>query len=157
MSAFHLAQLNTARLRAPVDDPSIAEFVAGVALMNALADRSPGFVWRLAEGESGYDATFEVPGLPGTILTYSLWESVEDLRAYVYQSAHLDYLRRRRDWFVPHEHRESMVLWWTPAGRIPPVAEGLARLERLRAEGATPAAFTFRRLFPAPVLEPTVP
>ncbi|WP_306211991.1 DUF3291 domain-containing protein [Actinoplanes sp. RD1] len=151
MSAFHLAQLNTARLRAPLDDPAMAGFVEGLALMNALADRSPGFVWRLAGEEAEHGAVFGVPGLPDVILTFSVWESVEHLRAYVYQSAHLDYLRQRREWFVPHEHHESTVLWWTPAGRIPSLAEGLARLERLRVEGATAEAFTFRRSFPAPV------
>src|SRR3954468_18819057 len=101
MSAFHLAQMNTARLRAPLDHPSTAEFVAGLALMNDLADRSPGFVWRLI-GENG-DGTIAEPADPGTIYTMSVWESVDHLRAYAYQSAHLDFLRRRRDWFLPHE------------------------------------------------------
>jgi hypothetical protein len=148
MSAFHLAQMNTARLRAPLADPSMAEFVEGVTLMNNLADRSPGFVWRLA-GENG-DGTISVPADPRTIFTLSVWESQEHLRAYVYQSAHLDYLRRRRDWFVPHEHHDSLVMWWLPAGSIPTLRRGLGRLARLRDDGPGPEAFTFRRPFPAP-------
>jgi hypothetical protein len=148
MSAFHLAQMNTARLRAPLGDPSMAEFVEGVPLMNDLADRSPGFVWRLAE-ENG-DGTISAPADPRTIFTLSVWESLEHLRAYVYQSAHLDYLRRRRDWFVPHEHHDSLVMWWLPAGSIPTLRRGLGRLARLRDDGPGPAAFTFRRPFPAP-------
>ena len=149
MTAFHLAQMNHARLRAPLEDPSMAEFVDGIALMNALADHAPGFVWRLA-GEGG-DGTISGPADPSTIFTLSVWESLEYLRAYVYQSAHLDYLRRRRDWFVPHEHHDSLVLWWIPAGEIPTLRQGLARLGRLRTDGPAPQAFTFRRPFPAPV------
>ena len=149
MSAFHLAQINTARLRAPLQDPSMSEFVDGVKLMNDLADRSPGFVWRLA-GENGDGSVF-APADPLTIYTLSVWESVEHLRQYVYQSGHLDYLRRRRDWFVPHGHHDSLVLWWIPAGRIPTMHQGLSRLSRLRADGPTAEAFTFRQPFPAPV------
>jgi heme-degrading monooxygenase HmoA len=149
MSAFHLAQMNTARLRAPLEDPSMAEFVEGVPLMNDLADRSPGFIWRLT-GENG-DGTIWAPADPSTIFTLSVWESLEHLRAYVYQSAHLNYLRSRRDWFVPHEHHDALVLWWIPAGRRPTLRQGISRLGRLRAGTPTPEAFTFRRPFPAPV------
>ena len=149
MNPFHLAQMNTAALRAPLEDPSMVEFVEGFTLMNSLADRSPGFVWRLA-GENG-DGTISAPADPRTIFTLSLWESFEHLRAYVYQSAHLDYLRRRRDWFIPHEHHDALVMWWLPAGHIPTLRQGLGRLARLRGEGPGPEAFTFRRPFPAPI------
>jgi heme-degrading monooxygenase HmoA len=148
MSDFHLAQMNSARLRASLEDPSMAEFVEGVALMNDLADRSPGFVWRLT-GDNA-DGLISVPTDPSTIFTLSVWESLEHLRAYVYQSTHLDYLRRRRDWFLPHEHPESLVLWWQPAGRVPSLRHAATRLDRLRSDGPAPQAFTFRRPFPAP-------
>ena len=108
MTAFHLAQFNTARLRMPLDDPSMAEFVAGFELMNALADRSPGFVWRLAD-EDADNATGTRPIAPDMIVTMSVWESLEALRAYTYQSGHLEYLRRRRDWFHPHALPASLV------------------------------------------------
>lgn len=148
MSAFHLAQMNTARLRAPLEDPSMIDFVEGVALMNDLAERSPGFVWRLAD-ENG-DGTILAPADPRRIYTLSVWESPEHLRAYAYQSTHLDYLRRRRDWFIPDGHRSALVLWWIPAGRIPTLRQAISRLGRLQADGPTPEAFTFRRPFPAP-------
>ncbi|WIM95377.1 DUF3291 domain-containing protein [Actinoplanes oblitus] len=148
MSAFHLAQINTARLRAPLDDPSMAEFVAGLTLMNELADRSPGFVWRLA-GDDG-DGTIAAPADPSRIYTLSVWESPAHLRAYAYQSQHLDYLRRRREWFHPNGPEAALVLWWLPAGEIPTLDESIARLDRLRADGPTPEAFTFRDVFPAP-------
>ncbi|GIF02845.1 DUF3291 domain-containing protein [Actinoplanes siamensis] len=149
MSAFHLAQINTARLRAPLEDPSMAEFAAGLTLMNELADRSPGFVWRM-RGENG-DGTIAAPTDPGRIYTLSVWESPEHLRAYAYQSEHLDYLRRRREWFHPHGHQAALVMWWIPAGEVPTLRQGISRLGRLRAQGPTPDAFTFRELFPAPV------
>jgi len=149
-TAFHLAQFNVARLRAPLTDPSSAGFVAGLDLMNTLADASPGFVWRLAEGPEG-DATTVRPLDPDVIVTMSVWESVEALRAYAYQSAHLDYLRRRREWFLPHDFPASLVLWWIRAGHIPTVAEACERLE-LVAAGPSPEAFTFRQTFPAPEL-----
>lgn len=150
MSDFHLAQINTARLRAPLEDPSMTEFTDGLALMNALADRSPGFVWRLV-GDRG-DGTIAAPADPMRIYTLSVWQSAEHLRAYAYQSEHLDYLRRRRDWFLPHGPEAALVLWWIPAGRIPTLRQGISRLDRLRAAGPTPDAFTFRQLFPAPEL-----
>jgi hypothetical protein len=148
MSAFHLAQMNNARLSAPLDDPVMSDFLDGVALMNDLADRSPGFVWRLA-GESG-DGTIALPADPRTIFTLSVWESVEHLRAFAYQSAHLDYLRRRREWFLPHGHQAALVLWWIPAGQIPTLRQAISRLGRLQAGRPTPEAFTFREMFPAP-------
>ncbi|MDR7273418.1 DUF3291 domain-containing protein [Catenuloplanes atrovinosus] len=156
MTGYHLAQFNAARLRAPLDDPATAGFVAGLDLMNALADRSPGFVWRLAEGPAG-DATTVRPTEPDVIVTLSVWESVEALRAFTYQSEHLDYLRRRREWFVPLGYRASLVLWWIPAGTLPTPEEGVARLRALGANGPTPDAFTFRAPFPAPATTDAAP
>jgi hypothetical protein len=147
-TAFHLAQFNIARLRAPLTDPVMSGFVSGLDRINALADASPGFIWRLAEGPEG-DATTVRPLDPDVIVTMSVWDSVESLRAFSYQSAHLDYLRRRRDWFQPPDFPASLVLWWVPAGHIPTVREGCDRLERVAA-GPSPEAFTLRRTFPAP-------
>jgi heme-degrading monooxygenase HmoA len=150
MTGFHLAQLNTARLRAPLEDPSMADFVEGLTSMNELADSSPGFVWRLAD-ENG-DGTVRTIADPARIYTLSVWESPEHLRAYAYQSHHLDYLRRRREWFHPNGHRAALVLWWMPAGRIPTLRQGISRLGRLQADGPTAEAFTLRDLFPAPAM-----
>jgi hypothetical protein len=149
-TAFQLAHFNVARLRAPLTDPSMAEFVAGLETINALADSSPGFVWRLAEGPDG-DATTVRPLDPDVIVTMSVWDSAESLREFSYRSAHLDYLVRRRDWFRPPDFPASLVLWWVPAGHIPTVEEACRRLE-LVAAGPSPEAFTFRRTFPAPEL-----
>ncbi|GID55173.1 DUF3291 domain-containing protein [Actinoplanes couchii] len=150
MTDFHLAQMNVATLIAPPGDPSVAEFTAGVDLMNELADRSPGFVWRLKEEDVDLAALGIRAAPANQIATMSVWESLEALRGYVYQSGHLDYLRRRREWFVPG--RSALVLWWVEAGRIPTLLDGLQRLKLLGETGPGPRAFTFRRTFPAPVL-----
>jgi hypothetical protein len=148
MTRYHLAELNVADLIAPLDSPQLAGFVALLPEINALADRSPGFVWRLTD-ESGADATSLRPFGPDTIVNLSVWESLETLRDYAYRSAHLAVLQRRREWFKPHG-RPHQVLWWAEAGRPPTVAEAARRLEMLDERGPTPDAFTFRAVFPPP-------
>lgn len=138
---FHLAQLNVASLRFPLDDPRTADFVALLEPINALADEAPGFVWRLTE-EGRPDATGMRPAGEDVIVNYSVWESAGALWDFVYRSPHLEVMRRRRDWFRRHEE-PHLVLWWVPAGRIPPVAEALERLALLREQGPSPRAFTF--------------
>lgn len=143
----HLAQLNVGRLRAPADDPLIAEFVEALDPVNALAERSPGFVWRF-QTEDG-NATAERPFEDDEILVnFSTWESVEALADYVYRSDHTAYLRRRREWFERFDG-VYQVLWWVPAGHQPTVGEAIDRLEHLRRHGPTSTAFTFRRRFAA--------
>ena len=151
MTAFHLAQINAGRILGPIDSAIMAEFVARLDEINALADRSPGFIWRL-KTEDG-DATAIRPFDDDMIIiTMSVWESPAALHAYVYQSAHAEVMRRRREWFSRMTDA-FLALWWVPAGHIPTVAEGVARLERLRADGPTPHAFTFRQQFPPPERE----
>src|SRR6185503_6091840 len=97
---LHLAQLNIGRLVAPLDDPRMADFVAGLPVVNAIADASPGFVWRLVD-DGGADATGVRPFADQEVaINLSVWESVEALRAFMYRTAHLDFLRRRREWFT---------------------------------------------------------
>jgi len=150
MPTYHLAQLNIALPAAPLDDPVMAGFVAGLEPLNALADRSPGFVWRLVD-EGGRDATgLRLPETPAdTMVNMSVWESLDALRGYVYRSGHLDLLRRRREWFR-HPDGPYQVLWWVPAGHLPTLAEAAERLALLAAEGPGPDAFTFREAFPPP-------
>ena len=148
MSTFHLAQMNVGRILGPIDSAIMAEFVARLDEINAVADGSPGLVWRL-QTEDG-DATAIRPfDDDQIIITMSVWESPAALHAYVYQSAHAEVMRRRREWFSRMTDA-FIVLWWVPAGHRPTVAEGVARLERLRADGPTAHAFTFRQQFPPP-------
>ena len=148
MAAQHLAQVNIATLRAPLDSPELAGFVAELEPVNALADASPGFVWRL-QTEDG-DATSIRPFEDERVMVnLSVWASLEALRAFVYATRHLEVMRHRRAWFhrMPDPY---LALWWVPAGTIPTVAEARRRLELLARQGPGPDAFTFRSPFPRP-------
>lgn len=147
--AFQLAQVNVGRLAAPLDSEQLRPFVERLRSVNAVADASPGFVWRLQTDEG--DATaYRVFGDPQLIVNLSVWASLEALRQFVYRlPEHLEVLRRRGEFFVRSEE-ESVALWWVPAGSIPTVAEAEQRLTLLRALGPTAAAFSFRRFFPPP-------
>lgn len=146
MPAYQLAQLNIATLKAPLDSPILADFVANLDPINALAEASPGFVWRL-QTPAG-DATALRPLGEDVIVNMSVWEDVAALNAFTYRGDHVQIMRRRREWF--HHMELFMVLWWVPAGHEPTEQEAIERLEHLRAHGPTPEAFTFRRAFPPP-------
>jgi hypothetical protein len=148
MTGHHLAQLNVADPAVPVDGPRFAEFIALLPEINALADRSPGFVWRLTD-DSGADATSLRPFGPTTMVNMSVWESVDALRDFTYRTAHLRTTQRRREWFLP-PGQPYLVLWWIEAGRLPTLDEAGRRLALLRQNGPTPEAFTFRSTFPPP-------
>ena len=147
MSVHELAQLNIATMNEPLDSPGMADFVANLDRVNALAEASPGFVWRLQTEEG--DATAVRPMGDDVLVNMSVWRDVASLNAYVYGPAHVEIMRRRREWFQ-RTTDAYMVLWWVRKGHRPTVEEAIARLERLRQEGPTEAAFTFRRPFPAP-------
>jgi hypothetical protein len=147
--AFHLAQVNIALPHEPLDSPLLREFVAALDPVNQAADAAPGFVWRL-QTDTGNATAIKAFGDERLIVNMSTWESLEALRAFVFSSrAHLDVLRRRREWFG-RLGQAHMVLWWIEAGRIPTVADAERRLAALRTLGPSPAAFTFREHFPAP-------
>ena len=143
-----LAQLNVARLRAPLDSPELADFVAALEPINALADGAPGFVWRL-QTEAGDATAVRAFDDERIIVNLSVWETIEALDAFAYRSAHAGVMRRRHEWFERHGEAH-LALWWLPAGELPTVEQARARLERLRAEGASPEAFTLEERFPAP-------
>lgn len=141
----HLAQLNMGRMLAAIDDPIMAEFVANLDRINALADGASGFVWRL-QSDRGNATEFRPFADEMLIVNMSVWESLETLKDYVYKSAHAEIMRNRRQWFEKMDEVFT-VLWWIPAGTIPTVEEAKARLESLRQHGETPYAFSFRRSF----------
>jgi hypothetical protein len=145
---FHLAQVNVARLAAPLDSPALAPFVANLERVNALADKSAGFVWRL-QTEDGDATAIRAFDDADVLVNMSVWESVEALGEFVYRSPHVEIMRRRAEFFVTAD--ESYVaLWWVPAGTTPTVADAIERLDAVRRHGPTPFAFNFRRLFPPP-------
>ncbi len=145
MNKYHIAQVNIGRMKGQLEDPVMSGFVARLNEINALADRSPGFVWRLQTPEG--NATYLRPYDDDRILfNMSVWESVDALRHYVYKSAHAELIRSRQEWF------EKFVgvyvgLWWVPLGHRPSVDEAKKRLAYLEKYGATEFAFTFKTIF----------
>lgn len=140
--ARELAQLNIARLKAPLDSPELADFVANLDRINALAESSPGFVWRLKD-EAGNATAIESPWGPDVIVNMSTWRDAASLHAFAFDSGHVEIMRRRREWFQ-RMAEAYFVLWWVPEGHRPDVGEAARRLDHLRRNGPTPEAFTFR-------------
>jgi heme-degrading monooxygenase HmoA len=151
MQSHQLAQINIARLIAPLDDPRIAEFIAQLEPINKLADRSPGFIWRLQSAQ-GNATDLAYSDDPFIIANMSVWESIEALKAFTYNSQHSHLFRDRKKWFgkmeVPH-----YCLWWLPTGHRPTLSEGRTRLECYQRYGSTPEAFWFSEWYPAPIAD----
>jgi hypothetical protein len=145
---FHIAQVNVARARAPMDAPEMADFVKWLDPINAIADTSPGFVWRL-QTEDGNATSLRVLGDDMMLINMSVWESIDALRDFVYNTQHRDVFARRAEWFE-RLAEQYLALWWVPAGEVPAVADGEQRVTHLRENGPTPFAFTFKAQFPAP-------
>lgn len=144
---WHLAQVNIGMPRGPMDGEVMAGFAAMLEPINALADGAPGFVWRLQD-EDG-DATAIRPFDDDRLMiNMSVWESADVLWDFVYDSGHLDVMRRRREWFTRMDL--YMALWWVPAGEIPTTGDAKERLDLLSERGPTPEAFTFKHRFPPP-------
>ena len=141
-----LAQLNVARMKAPLESPVMAEFVARLEAINRLADAAPGFIWRLQSDEG--DATSLRPMGEDMLVNMSVWSDADALANFVYRSAHSAVMRRRRDWFE-RLAEAYLVLWWVPVGHRPSIEEAIARLELLRCRGPSPDAFNFRTLYRA--------
>jgi hypothetical protein len=147
MTGFHLAQINVARALAPLDSPQLAGFVERLDDINALADRSPGFVWRL-QSDSGNATDIQVSDDSQFIVNMSLWRDLDALFTYVYRSDHLQVMSQRRKWFEKPAGA-FMALWWLPAGTLPTAEEGMERLALLDRRGPTPEAFTFKQPYDA--------
>jgi hypothetical protein len=149
VTRFHLAQVNIGRFRAPLDTPIMEGFRTQLDPINARADQTPGFVWRLQTEDGNATAIRPYAGDDLMAVNMSVWDSLESLQQFVYKSEHVGTLRGRKQWF---EQIEGPILawWWIPAGHIPTVGEAQERLQHLKENGPTPHAFTFRTPFPAP-------
>ncbi len=150
---YVLAQVNIGRLRATLDSPELADFVAALDPVNAAADAAPGFVWRLQTEDGNATAVhafeWDQAGSAGVIVNLSVWESPEALAAFVYSDVHRQVLARRRQWFNRMTEAYT-ALWWIRRGTVPGTADAEDRVRRLRAHGPTADAFTLRVLFPPP-------
>ena len=140
--APHIAQINIGTMVAPTDDPRVADFMNALDRINALADEAPGFVWRL-QTDDGNATSIQVFDNPLTLLNMSVWESVEALKAYVYQSEHVDFFRRRAEWFEADAKR--VALWCVEPGTVPELDDAVRRVEFLERRGPSPYAFGFGR------------
>ncbi len=150
MSDWQLAQINVGRLVAPKGDSAVQPFFDALDRINALADQSPGFIWRLQD--SGGNATaIEVTADPLFIVNMSVWTDADALFAFVYRSSHTPEMARRREYFSSTAGAYQ-VLWWIPAGTIPTINDGLSRLWQLDRFGPSIHAFTFKARFAPPDL-----
>jgi hypothetical protein len=148
---YHIAEINVARARAALDDPAMADFVAQLDAVNAVADASEGFIWRLKAdggGASSYVSAFPDPRI---IVNVSVWRSLDELQRYAYRShEHAQVFRDRRKWFEKLDG-PALAMWWVPAGTVPSLSDALHRLEILAEHGPTVDAFTFKAVFPPPI------
>jgi len=146
LNTLHIAQVNIGRIKAPLEDPIMAGFVNRLDEINAMADGSAGFVWRLQNSEG--NATSLRPYDDDRILVnMSVWESIEHLKQFVYHTMHAELLRGRQAWFEKFESTYT-ALWWIPKGHVPSVDEAKERLAKLDSHGPTQFAFTFKNPFP---------
>ena len=149
---MHIAQMNVGTARYDLDHPGMADFMHNLDRINALAEASPGFVWRLT-GEGNNATDIKPTDNPRFIVNMSVWQSIEALFDFVYRSDHRDVMVRRREWFEKPDG-PYQVLWWIDERHTPTVAEGLARLGHLTERGSTPHAFTFKAVFPESAAAP---
>jgi hypothetical protein len=145
---YHIAQINIAQLKAPLEDPAMSEFMDSLEEINAVAEESPGFVWRF-QTDRGNATDLRLYDDDRILFNLSVWESVQELKTYVYKSAHGDVMGKRQQWFEKLG-RISFGLWWVEAGHIPSVDEAKQRLEYLNSNGVSAWAFDFKHSFPAP-------
>lgn len=148
MTGWHMAQINVARALSKLDDPRMADFMAQLDAINRLAEKSPGFVWRLQD-DSGTASGIKVDGDPDLVVNMSVWENIEDLFAFACRSAHQPVMARRRQWFTRPD-QACQALWWVERGLTPTPEAGLERLALLQQGGPTADAFNFKTRFPQP-------
>lgn len=148
-AGYELAQVNIGRMLAPLDSPTMKDFVDNLDEVNAAAEAAEGFVWRLVD-EYGDNATgFRFYGDEWLIVNMSVWTDAATFREYVYGPMHRPFLQRRREWFE-HLGEVATALWWVPAGERPTVEEAEKRLTLLREKGPTAEAFTMKEIFAKP-------
>ena len=145
---FHLAQVNIALPRESLNSELLADFIAALAPINALAEASPGFVWRL-QGDAGDATAVRGFGDDRILVNMSTWDSIDAFAKFVFGSSHAEIMRSRRKWFVPMKESYA-ALWWVPFGHRPNVREAEERIAHLRMHGPTAFAFSLKQTFLSP-------
>jgi len=150
-TGWHLAEINIGKMTgSDINDPVMKDFVDQLDEVNVLAEQSKGFVWRL-KSENNNATEIKAYDDPQMIINMSVWKSIEELEAFVYNGRHVEVMRRRKEWF--HKMKFYMVLWYIPAGTIPTIDDAKKRLEHLEQNGPTAFAFDFKKRFPAPIIQ----
>ena len=146
---YHLAQINIGKLQYPVDHPNTKEFNDNIDRINTLAERSEGFIWRYKE-DGGFAPNIEIFNDPLILINMSVWDSLENLKAYTYRTEHVEFFSRRKEWFQKLETAQ-VAMWWVPEGEYPSVQQGKEKLDFIDKIGVSEKAFRFGKAFPKPV------
>jgi hypothetical protein len=151
VTLHHLAQLNLGLFRAPLDDAEMTEFTAALEPINAIAEATPGFIWRLKDDDGASSSFVDVPGRSNPLWApnMSVWQDFESLKHFMYRSGHSSYLRRRADWFQK-PNGPINVLWWLPAGEIPTLEDAVDRLDHLAEHGPSDRGWPLTKPFDPP-------
>jgi hypothetical protein len=142
---MHLAQINIARPKYPMDSIGMADFVNNLDPINTVAENSPGFIWRLKD-ETGNATQIHIFNDPGLIVNMSVWQDIASLKQFMFKTHHIDFLKRKKEWFEPLDSA-SYAMWWVEEGHFPTVAEAEEPLRHLRERGESDYAFSFKHSF----------
>lgn len=149
MNKYQIAEINIARMKGvDIYDPVMKEFVDNLDTINAMAENSPGFIWRLKD-ENNNATSVNPYNDEQVIINLSVWESIETLKNYIYNTFHSEFLKRRKEWFQTYGQAHTAI-WWIPAGQFPTVEEAVTKLAYLQKKGPTAQVFDLRKIFPAP-------
>lgn len=141
----YLAQVNIAKMLAPLDSPVMVDFVANLDRINGIAEKSDGFIWRLKD-EDNNATSIKIYNDDFLIVNMSVWKDIDSLFKFTYNSDHISVFKRRKEWFENMKEMH-MVLWYVPDDKLPTVADAEERLNHLRNHGPTEFAFTFQKKF----------
>ena len=142
---FQLAQVNIGRAKGPMDAAVMKEFSDNLEPINQIAESSPGFIWRLKD-DSGNATDIQPFDDPDIIINMSVWESIDDLKNFMFKTHHIDFLKRKKEWFYTMTEA-SYALWWVPHGHQPDIDEAKSRLLHLQQNGESSHAFSFKKIY----------
>ena len=145
---YQLAQVNIGIAKGAMDSEVMKVFADNLDPINAIAEASVGFVWRLKD-DCGNATDIVFSDNPNELVNMSVWESVDDLKHFMFKTHHIDFLKRKKEWFETPS-QATYVLWWVPAGHLPSIEEAKQKLSLIRKHGETAEAFSFKKVFASP-------
>ena len=149
MTEYQIAEINVARMQGiNINDPIMKEFVDNLDKVNALAESSQGFVWRLKD-ESNNATNLNPYNDEQVIINISVWQSIETLENFIYKTFHTEFLKRRKEWFQSYG-KAYTAMWWIPKGQFPAIPEAIEKLAWYQKNGPSELVFDFRNKYLAP-------